>query len=312
MPLKSDKTLTYLFALGQIKGLGPVKIKSLLSRFSSLSDIFYCDIDTLISVRGISRDLALNIKEKATHLDEAETFVFKQLQIAELIRARLIPITHEDYPDLLKRTSYSPEIIYALGDFKILSKLRTDCIAIAGTRKSTEYGENLAYEFAKGFAKLSWSIISGLAKGIDAAAHRGCLDGNGHTVAVVGSGVDVIYPKETMNERNRILEQGLIISEHPFGTHPLAVNLKKRNKVVVGLSEGLIVVQTGIKGGVYNAVKAAREQRKPVFVVQPGSEQEQFDGNFDLINNWKAIPVSNAATVSQIVRRIKNEQTTLL
>ena len=307
-----DKELTYLFSLGQIKGLGPVKIKHLLSRFKDPSEIFCRDIDALMSVKGVSKDLALQIKQRAEHLEEAEAFISKQLEIAERLEARLIPITDHDYPGLLKITSYAPEIIYALGDFKILNKLRADCIAIGGTRKSTEHGEHLAYEIAKEFAKLSWSVISGLARGIDASAHRGCIDGNGYTVAVVGSGVDVIYPRDTMNERNRIIEDGLIIAEYPFGTHPLAVNLKKRNKIIVGLSEGLIVVQTGIRGGVYNAVKAAKEQRKPVFAVEPSLDLGQFDGNLDLISSRKAIPISTTMTVPQIVRRMRNEHPTLL
>lgn len=311
VPLESDKVLTYLFTLGQIRGLGPAKIKSLLSRFLDVSDVFYSDVDTLVSVKGISRDLAFQIRQSAEHLEEAEVFISKQLQIAEQLGARLIPITNADYPELLKRTSYCPEIIYALGNFSFLNKLRANCIAAGGTRKSTEYGEHLAYEFGKLFAEVNWSVISGLAKGIDAAAHRGCLDGNGYTVAVVGSGLDVVYPRDTINERNRIIECGLVLTEYPFGIHPLVVNLKKRNKIIVGLSEGLVVVQTGIKGGVYNAVKAAKEQRKPVFAVEPSVDQGHFDGNFDLISNRKAIPLTTSRSVPQIVRRIESGRSAL-
>jgi DNA processing protein len=311
--MKSEEQLVYLNALGQIKGLGPVKVKSLLSRFPDLRKIFYLDANTLMSVRGISQELAWQIKHKAEHLQESEVFVSQQLEIAHKLGAKLIPITDEDYPKLLKQTSHSPESIYVLGNFETLKRLHTNSISIAGTRKSTEYGNKRAYQFGREFAEVDWLVVSGLARGIDAAAHSGCLDGSGYTIAVVGSGVDVIYPKETLLERNRILEHGLIVSEYTFGTRPLAVNLKKRNKIIVGLSEGLIIVQTGIKGGAYNAVQAAKEQKKLTFAVKPNSDQSQFDGNIELIESRKAIPISPETGVTRkIIERIRIERATLL
>jgi len=310
--MKSEEQLVYLNALGQIKGLGPVKVKSLLSHFPDLPKIFYLDVNALMNVRGISQELALKIKQKAEQLQESEVFISEQLDIAHRLGARLIPITDEDYPKLLKQTSHSPEIIFALGNFETLRKLRDNSVSIAGTRKSTEFGNKCSYKFGKEFAEVGWLVVSGLARGIDAAAHRGCLDANGYTVGVVGSGVDVVYPKETHHERNRILEHGLVVSEYPFGTRPLAVNLKKRNKIIVGLSEGLLVVQTGIKGGAYNAVQAAKEQKKLVFAVKPEADQSQFDGNSELIESRKAIPISPETKALKIIERIRIERTTLL
>jgi len=310
--VESKKQLAYLYALSQIRGLGPVKVKTLLSRFPDLCEIFYLDVDTLMSIKGVSRELALQIKVQAEHLEEAEVFISMQLEIAKELGARLIPITSEDYPKLLKKASSSPEILYVLGDFSVLERLHKDCISIAGTRRSTEYGERCAYNLGKEFVSLGWTVVSGLARGIDAAAHRGCIDANGRTVAAVGSGVDVMYPKETISERNRILEHGLVVSEYPFRTRPLVVNLKRRNKIIVGLSEASIIVQTGIKGGAYNAVQAAKEQKKLVFAIRPDSDQKQFDGNLELIEHRKAIPVSSQIGAREIIEMIESEGTTLL
>jgi len=310
--MQSDRQLAYLHALSQIRGLGPVKVKALLARFPDVRKIFYLDVDTLMSVKGVSRELAFQIKKRAEYLEEADDFISKQLMVANKLNARLIPITDKDYPRILKASSSSPEILYVLGDFTALGKLHADCISIVGTRRSTEYGERCAYDFGKQFGTLGWTVVSGLARGIDVSAHRGCLIANGYTVAVVGSGVDVTYPRETANVRNKILEHGLVVSEYPFGTRPIVVNLKKRNKVIVGLSDACVIVQTGIKGGAYNAVLAAKEQKKLVFAVKPDSDQKQFDGNFELIERRKAIPIPPQIRAKKIAKMIKNEWATLL
>jgi len=310
--VQSTQELVHLYTLGRIRGLGPVKVKALLSRFTDLRRIFSLDVETLMTVKGITRELALQIKKQADHPDEAEDFVFRELEIADRLGARLIPITSEQYPKLLKKASSSPEILYALGDFRRLEKLDAECIAVVGTRKSTQYGEQCAYDFGKEFAAHGWTVVSGLARGIDAAAHRGCLDEGGYTVAVLGSGVDVTYPKDTVLERTRILEHGLVASEYPFGTRTLPVNLKKRNKIIVGFSEAALIVQTGRKGGAYNAMQAAKEQKKPVFALKPDARQSDFDGNIELIESKKAIPISPTVGARTVIERMRNERTALL
>jgi DNA processing protein len=293
-----------------VKGLGPVKIKALLTKFKQPSKILNQDLHSLTTVQTVTPELATKIAEQVQQLQSYEDRLKIQFEQAEKLGARLIPLTSPDYPGLLKQSSISPEILYAIGDFRVLKSLSKDCVAIVGTRRSSTNGEETACRLAKEFSNSRWTVVSGLAKGIDSAAHRGAMEGRGTTVAVVGSGVDVVYPKESSAERSRILEKGLVVSEYSFGTRPTALNLKKRNKITVGLSKGLIIIQTGIKGGVYNAVIAAKEQRKPVFAISAGIEN--LEGNIDLISSQRAKPISSNGHAKDIIEMMKDGQSKLL
>jgi DNA processing protein len=303
--------LAYLHALGRVKGLGPIKIRNLISHYPKLEDIFEAPrLES--SVPSLKPQLIVGIRDQGKHLAESKSFVEMQLEIARSLRASLLALTDPRYPKILIDSGVAPEILFALGDIKRLRALQKGSVAIVGTRRATVEGEKLARRIAEHFADLGWTIVSGLARGIDVAAHVGSLDSDGPTLAVVGSGVDVIYPRETAQVRDRIASRGLVASEYPFGVRPMAVNLKRRNKLIVGFSRAVIVVQTKVGGGTYNAVRAAKEQKKPVFALQPKSGQSGFEGNVDIVRAMKAIPISQEIDASALAERISSEKTALL
>lgn len=316
--MDTDKTdaeyIYYLHCLRQIKGLGPSKIKSLIRNLGNIKDIFEISFENLVKIPGINNKLATEILLHEDKFEESKNFIDGQIEIANKINGRLIPIFHDDYPKNLEQTGISPIIIYALGNFKLLkSENFSKAIAVVGTREPSDYAKNAAYNISQTLSNSGWVIVSGLARGIDGIVHEACLRANGKTVAVVGNGVDIINPKSNTAIYEEIITKGLIISEYPFGTKTSALNLKKRNKLTVGLSKFVVVIETGVKGGTMNAVKAAQEQKKRLFVLEPNYPiASNSEGNLLLINEGKAIKI-NQNNVIDIIQTMdtKNEQRTL-
>lgn len=312
--VKDTEFLYYLHCLRQVKGCGPSKIKYLVKRFGDIKDVFTANIKDLIEVPGLNTTLANNILLQKEKLNESKDFIDNQIEIAKKINAKLIPIFHEEYPKNLEQTGISPIIIYALGNFKLLNdKEFSKAIAIVGTREPSEYARNAAYKISQSLSNSGWVIVSGLARGIDGIAHAACLESNGKTVAVVGSGVDIINPMSNKEIYHKIVANGLIISEYPFGTKPNALNLKKRNKLIVGLSKYIVIIETGIKGGTMNSVKAAQEQKKILFVLEPKTPlSPNSEGNSLLIIEKKGIKIQPDNIIDLITQREqKNVQKTL-
>ncbi len=167
----------------------------------------------------------------------------------------------EDYPQNLKNIDYPPLVLFAKGHFDA-SKL---FFSIVGTRYPSGYGEKCAFIFAKELT----SIVSGLARGIDSIAHKSCLQNEGYSVGVLGCGIDIVYPRENQALFDMMEQKGAIISEFAIQTPPNAYNFPRRNRIITGLSEGLLVVEADIKSGSLISAKYAQEQSKPVFAI-PG------------------------------------------
>lgn len=177
------------------------------------------------------------------------------------------PITIKDtnYPKKLKNIDDFPIVIYAIGNLETLQEKN---ISIVGARKCTDYGTNVAKAFAYSLTKHNIVITSGLAIGIDKSAHEGALLAKGKTIAVVGTGLDIIYPKENKNLFEDIIKNnGLVISQFPLGTKPEKVNFPKRNKIISALSDGVLVVEAGIKSGSLITAEFALEQGKEIYAV---------------------------------------------
>ena len=179
-------------------------------------------------------------------------------------------IENDEYPEQLKNIYDPPLKLYVLGNKKILKQKG---IAIVGTRKATEYGKKVAFQFSNQLSKKGINIISGLAVGIDTYAHMGVLRPKciGKTIAVLGSGLDEIYPKENIELAKQIIKSGgCIISEYPIGTKPAKLNFPQRNRIISGLSEGVLVVEASEKSGALITADFALEQGREVFAV-PGN-----------------------------------------
>lgn len=211
----------------------------------------------------------------------------KEWEFVKKYNIQLINYLHKYYPDNLKNIYDMPVVLYAIGN---MERLREKSVAIVGTRHCTEYGKNVARELAKNVATNNINIISGLAKGIDSEAHIGA---NGNTIAVLGSGINVIYPKENINLAKDIIHKGgIILTEYPIGEKPERLNFPNRNRLISGIAEAVIVVEAKERSGSLITADFALEQGKEVYAVpgnitsptSKGTNQLIYDGATPIIN----------------------------
>jgi DNA processing protein len=191
-------------------------------------------------------------------------------------------ITHidDDYPLLLRETSDAPIVLYGRGNLTLLNK---PSLAIVGTRVATVYGKRIAFQFARELAKAGACVVSGLASGIDTAAHEGSLDTMGDTIAVLGSSVERVYPAANRKLYDRIWEKGLILSEYPIGTLPHAGLFPMRNRIIAGISYGVLVVEAALRSGSFITVDCALEACRDVFAVPGPIVSPKSKGTLELI-----------------------------
>ncbi len=198
-----------------------------------------------------------------------------------------------EYPNLLSEIHDPPLLLYARGE---KDALKAPAVAIVGTRRPTIYGLQMAQGLATDLAQRGISVVSGLARGVDAAAHRGCLDASGRTIAVFGCGIDIIYPRENRQMVRRILERGLVLSEFPPGTSPAPQNFPVRNRIISGLSLGTLIVEASEYSGSLITARLAMEQNRDVYAI-PGNltVPQSFGPNFlikqgaKLVQSWRDI-----------------------
>ena len=283
----------YWLRMHEIQGLGRQTTYQLLKAFGSAEAIFAASHANLRKV--VSDDIANQIK--------AET-VSDQIKITLEWLAEpnnhLITLADEDYPRLLLETPDPPSILFAKGQ---LSCLQQPSIAIVGSRNPTAQGEKNAHDFAMLLAEFGFTIVSGLAIGIDAAAHRGALASNGKTIAVVGTGLDIVYPAKHRELAHEIIKQGLLISEFSLGTPSLPQNFVQRNRVISGLSMGCLVVEASLQSGSLITAKFATEQDRDVFAIPGSIHSPQSKGCHQLIKQGAKL----VDAVQDIVHELKSE-----
>lgn len=208
-------------------------------------------------------------KQPITNLVQVRKTLDLDAEMAKVERAGAWLLTLEDalYPSLLKKLPDAPSVLYIRGS---LSPEDDHALCMVGTRKATAYGRDAAYQLARKLAGQGVTIISGLAQGIDTMSHQGALDGGGRTIAVLGCGIDRIYPTENAKLAHEIVNRGALISEFPIGTPPEARNFPRRNRVISGLSLGVLVVEAPEKSGAMITASVAAEQGREIFAV-PGN-----------------------------------------
>ena len=256
-----NKILPWL-SLHMIPRLGNTVICRLVERFGDPERVFDATIPDLLKIVGMKPEVARNIAGRASIQSAEEEF-----RKVEEQGARIISFADPSYPELLRQIHNPPIVLYAKG--KEFPKERRS-IAIVGSRNPTHYGFDAAESFGFDFACRGVTVISGMARGIDSAAHRGCLRGGGFTVAVIGTGIDVVYPSENKTLFKQIAENGMILSEFPMGSPPEPWNFPIRNRIISGLCEGIVVVEATKKSGSLITASLALEQNREVFAV-PGS-----------------------------------------
>jgi len=266
-----DSSLVYWIWLSQINGIGPVISKVLLDFFQTPQNIYKANKSELEHIRGIgsvTADIILNSKS----LVNAEEILKKCKKL------NIDVLTYENslYPIEVKGIKKAPVILYYRGNI-IEDSMG---IAIVGSRRCTDYGKRLTVEAAEFLALNNIPIISGMAKGIDGYAHTACLKADGFTLAILGCGLDICYPKEHIELMERIIEKGVVISEYPPGTKPDANHFPMRNRLISAWCKKLLVVEAGEKSGSLLTAAYAKEQNKQVFAA-PNSiySRESFGAN---------------------------------
>jgi DNA processing protein len=252
----------YWLALRRVHGAGPRTCRLLLDRFGSAERIFEAKEEEITSA-GVGRNVARAIAG-------FNDFAPLEKELCELPRlgARLVRWTDADYPANLKQIADPPPYLIARGS---LEPNDTACVAVVGARAASEAGLRMAQRLGFELAAHGFVVVSGLARGIDGAAHRGALEAGGRTVAVLGCGIDVAYPPEHRGLAESIVEhRGAVLSELPLGTAPLPENFPSRNRILSGLALGVVVVEAAEKSGSLITARMALEQDRQVFAV-PGS-----------------------------------------
>lgn len=254
--------MKYWIWLASVEGLGPVKKFALLNKFETAKRIYNATEKEILKVDGMSDKIVQNMQKAkdAKLLEKYEKYILKN-------DIKIINISDDNYPAKLKNIYAPPITIFAKGD---ISLLNSKSIAIVGSREPSKYGIYVAEKFSKELSKEGITIVSGLARGIDTFAHVGALSSFGKTIAVLGSGIDVVYPKENAKYYREISEKGLIISEYIVGTAPESKNFPQRNRIISGLSDGVLVVEARKNSGTMITTDFALEQGKELYVI-PGN-----------------------------------------
>jgi DNA processing protein len=256
-----NETTPFWLALTRIDGLGIRGCHKLIEHFGSPQAAYMASLTELESC-GVPARVAQAIFAQAA-LKEAE----KEVQEVSKADCELIAYDSEEYPPLLKQIPDAPLLLYVRGDVKVLSQY---AVAVVGSRRPSAYGSSVAHRLAHDLAQRQLVVVSGLARGVDSAAHRGALEAKGKTVAVLGSGIDVIYPRENKKLADEIVKSGAVISEFPLGTGPTPENFPIRNRIISGLSLGVVVVEAAEYSGSLITARLALEQNREVFAV-PGN-----------------------------------------
>lgn len=247
-------------ALNMIQGIGPVSVASLVAALGSPAAILRAGRPELEGVRGVGKEIASKILEQRDHIDPA-----KEVAIAAAQGVTVLTRDDPDYPRRLREIHDPPLALYVKG--RLVGG--ESCIAVVGTRHATHYGRDCAERLAYQLVQAGFTVSSGLALGIDTAAHKGALKAGGRTVAVVGCGIDIVYPSENKALAGDISASGAVVSEFSMGRQPDRTTFAIRNRVVSGMSMGTIVVEAGTKSGALITARQALEQGRAVFAV-PG------------------------------------------
>ena len=264
--------LKYWVAFHGINGMGPKRFSSMETHFGSLEDAWKADKGELRDA-GIGPSLLENVDTTRANIDpDAELDRLLQRGI------RPIHLRSDEYPEHLAESPDAPAVIYVAGD---LQPRDSNSIAIVGTRDATEYGLQMASMLAHDLASVGVTIVSGLAVGIDTEAHRGALRAGGRTIAVLAGGLDSIYPRQNRGLARQIVESGCLVSEYRLGMRSKREHFPRRNRIISGLSRGVIVIEAAKKSGATWTVKWALEQNREVFAVPGNATSPQSEGT-----NW--------------------------
>ncbi|NQV13864.1 DNA-protecting protein DprA [bacterium] len=270
-----NKYFKNIIRILNIPGVGPRKTLDLYHKFGSLENIFSANPQELMQIPGIKGKTARAI---LAPLDEE--LLRGQTKLVEKFGIELITIWDEAYPPMLKEIYHPPVALFCRGNIQLLKE---KCIGIVGTRTPTAYGKEVAANFAYKLAERGYTLVSGAAKGVDSIVHRNSLRAAGNTIAVLGNGVDRVYPAENRQLYKDIAGEGLLVSEFLMGTKPDASNFPRRNRIISGLSGGTLVIEAAEQSGSLITAYFALDQNREVFAVPGMITSRQSRGTHHLI-----------------------------
>lgn len=291
----TNETLTEQQAfliLNALPNIGPITTNRLLAELGGdPRAIFNVPAKRLEAVKGVGPAISGTVANWREHFDLAR----EEERMAKS-NATFITPRDDGYPKLLKEINDPPIGLYRKGGYDFAQP----CIAIVGSRRTTLYGQSVAKKFGAELARLGFCIVSGLARGIDTAAHEGALSVGGKTAAVMGCGIDIVYPPENLALYRQIEEQGAIVSEFPFGRRADRQSFPMRNRVVAGMCEAIVVVETDVAGGSMITAKFAGEQGRLIFAVPGRIDQATSQGCHQLIRDGATLLTSVDDILSEL------------
>ena len=270
--------------LNDLPNIGPITLNRLLQELGGdPRDILTTDKRRLESVRGVGPETSAALLNWHTHFNLA-----REEERLMQAGAAFITTRDEGYPKMLKEIHDPPIGLYRKGGYLF----GQPCIAVVGSRRTTLYGQSVAKKLGAELAQMGFCVVSGLARGIDTAAHEGALSVGGKTVAVLGCGLDIVYPPENLGLYRRIVETGAVLSEFPFGRKADKQTFPMRNRVVSGISEGVVVVESDVSGGAMITARFAGEQGRLIFAVPGRIDQATSAGCHQLIRDGATLLTS--------------------
>jgi DNA processing protein len=283
----------YWLALSLTPGVGSVLIKRLLDRFKTPETVFRAPLKELMKIEGLGERVAGEIRK-----GPLEKSVKRELSLLEKVGGKIIAFNDDAYPKRLKDIYDPPALLYVRGELRREDEL---AVAIVGSRKTSPYGRWFTEKIGRDLACHGVTIVSGMARGIDSVAHQGALQGGGRTIAVLGCGIDVIYPSENRDLFHQIIEHGAVLSEFPMGSPPEGGHFPRRNRIISGLSMGVVIVQASAKSGSLITAGYALEQGREVFAVPGNVGAEGSRGTNQLINEGAKLVESSEDILEDVL-----------
>ena len=292
----------YWLALSLTPGIGSTLMRRLLDRFNTPEAVFHAPMKELSKIEGLGEKVVQEIRK-----GPLEKVVERELSLLREVGGRVITLKDEEYPKRLKDIYDPPALLYVRGALK---KEDEFAISIVGSRKTTPYGRWFTEKVSQELARHGVTIVSGMARGIDSLAHWGAISGGGRTIAVLGCGVDVIYPSENRNLFAKMIDRGAILSEFPMGSPPEGGHFPRRNRIISGLSLGVVVVQASEKSGSLITAGYALEQGREVFAVPGNVGTESSRGTHRLIKEGAKLVESSEDILEEILPQWRGERET--
>jgi DNA processing protein len=280
-PRHTTQDVAALLRLSTVPGVGPQRIRALVNHFGDADAVLRASAKALASVEGMNRTVAIAI----AHHKTGEHYSREQLSLVNRSGGWICTYWDGSYPSLLKKIYDPPPVLFVRGDF---DQLDNYSLAIVGTRKPSEYGRTIAERIAVQLTHIGLTVVSGLARGIDTIAHSTVVKNWGRTIAVIGSGIDVIYPPENKQLVEKIIASGALVSEYPMGTSPDAGNFPRRNRIISGMTLATIVIETAVTGGAMITATTALDQNREIFAVPGNITESRSTGTNLLIKEGRA------------------------